>query len=137
MCVSAEHRVELHLQALKRIAVSSENDLRRFLLAECAEAYVKLDDAERSRVAALMKTIPFQEVGPLMITTYERGKMAGKLEGKLEGKMEMLLALLEARFGPLPPDVLQRVATLNPEQLGRLSLDLFKSTSLKDLHLQD
>src|SRR6266478_2994868 len=91
MRVTAERRAELHAEALKRIAHSGENDWRRFLLAECVEAYGKLDEAQRQQLEALLTTQPYQEVRPLMITTYERGK--------IEGQREMALRQLEKRFG--------------------------------------
>ena len=69
------------------------------------------------------------EVRPLMITTYERGKIAGQLE--------MTLWLLETKFGPLPPEVKNRVEALSPEQLRQLILERDKAQSLKELGLQD
>jgi hypothetical protein len=64
-----------------------------------------------------------------MITTYERGR--------IEGRRESALVLLEARFGPLSPEVKQRVAALSPEQLWQLLLDFLRCQSLKELHLED
>jgi hypothetical protein len=72
MRVPPERRAELHAEALKRIARSGENDFRRFLLAECLEAYADLDEAQRQRLQALLTTEQYQHVRPLMITTYER-----------------------------------------------------------------
>jgi hypothetical protein len=129
MRVPVERRAELHAEGLKRIARSGENDYRRFLLAECLEAYGNLDDAQRQRLQTLLATEQYQEARPLMITTYERGK--------IEGRRETALLLLEAKYGPLSPDVKQRVEALSPEQLHQLLLDLMKSQSLKDLHLAD
>jgi hypothetical protein len=133
MRVPAERRAELHAEALKRIARSGENDWRRFLLAECLEAYARMDEAERQRLQALLMTEQYQEARPLMVTTYERGKLAGKLEGL----REMALLQLERKFGPLAPEVKQRVEALSPEQLQQLLLDLLQALSLKELHLQD
>jgi hypothetical protein len=67
MRVPAERRAELHAEALQRIARSGENDYRRFLLAECLEAYASLDEAERQRLQALLATEPYQEARPFMI----------------------------------------------------------------------
>jgi hypothetical protein len=47
------------------------------------------------------------------------------------------LLQLEAKFGILPPEVAQRVMELDPEQLRRLFVELLKSGSLRELHLQD
>src|SRR5215831_4344831 len=77
----ADRRAELHAEGLKRIATSRENDLRRFLLAECLEAYAELDE----RVQALLHTEAYHEVQPLMKTTYERGLEQGIERGLAQG----------------------------------------------------
>jgi hypothetical protein len=129
MRVSPERRAELHAEALLRIARSGENDWRRFLLAECVEAYASLDEAQRQRLQGLLTTEPYQEARPLMITTYERGI--------IEGQRKMALLQLEAKFGPLSPAVKQRVEALSPEQLTQLLLDFARGQALKELHLED
>ncbi len=68
-----DRRVELYAEGLKRIAGSGENDYRQFLLAECLEAYAELDESQKERLGALLDTEAYQEVEPLMKTTYERG----------------------------------------------------------------
>jgi hypothetical protein len=65
----------------------------------------------------------------MMITTYERGKIAGE--------RAMALRLLEAKFGALSPEVKQRVEALSPEQLQQLPRDLLKAQSLKELRLEE
>jgi hypothetical protein len=129
MRLPADRRAELHAEGLKRIARSGENDFRRFLLAECLEAYADLDEAQKERLRALLSTEQYQEVRPVMITTYERGI--------LEGERRATLRQLEARFGPLSPGVRQRVEALSPEELAQLQLDLLKAQSLKELRLED
>src|SRR5262249_20188471 len=129
MRVPTERRAELHAEALKRIARSGENDWRRYLLAECVEAYSDLDEAQRQRLQALLTTEQYQEARPLMITTFERGRIAERLE--------TALLHLEAKFGPLSPEVKQRVEALSPEQLRQLGLDLLKAQSLKELRLEE
>jgi len=52
--VSAERKTEVYLEALQRIARSGENDYRRFLLSECAEAYVKMDENQSQRLKELL-----------------------------------------------------------------------------------
>ena len=129
MRVPAEQRAELYAEALKRIAQSNETDWRRMLLAECVEAYTDLDEVQRQQLQALLTTEQYRQVRPLMITTYERGK--------IEGLREVALLQLEEKFRPLTDEVKQRVAALTVEQLRQLLLDLVKPLSLKDLHLQD
>ncbi len=115
------------MEGLKRIAGSGENDYRQYLLAECLEAYSDLDEGQKARVQALLHTESYQEVGPLMKTTYERGMV--------QGERRSALLLLEARFGPLSPQVQQQVEALSQEALDQLLLDLLKAQTLADIHL--
>lgn len=62
-----------------------------------------------------------------MMTTYERGI--------LQGRREAALLMLEAKFGPLSPEVKQRVEALTAEQLRQLILQRDKADSLKELGL--
>ena len=148
----ADRRAELYVEGLKRIAGSGENDYRRFLLAECLEAYAELDAAAKERVQALLHTEAYREVEPLMKTTYERGIEAGKAEafqeveplmkttyerGIEQGERRAALRQMEKKFGPLPAEVEQRVETLSPEALARLQLDLLDAHTLEELRLDD
>lgn len=90
MRVPAVRRAESYAEGLKRIVRSGENDFRRFLLAEYLEAYADLDDMQKERLQALLNTDQYQEVKPLMMTTYERGI--------LQGERRAALLLLEAKF---------------------------------------
>jgi hypothetical protein len=112
---------------LKRIAGSGENDYRRFLLAECLEAYADLDEAQKERLQALLQTEAYHEVEPLMKTTYERG-----IE---QGKRQLTLQQLDAKFGPLTPEVKRRFEALSPEALARLQIDLLTAQALEELGL--
>jgi len=46
-------------------------------------------------------------------------KEEGRAEGLAEGKGKSLMRLLERRFGPLPQDARERMATANLDQLDR------------------
>jgi hypothetical protein len=88
-----------------------------------------LDEAQRQTLQALLTTEQYQEVRPVMITTYERGI--------LQGERRTALLLLETKFGPLSPEVKQRVEALAPEDLRQLLRNLIKAQSLKELRLED
>ena len=141
MRVPADRRAELYAEGLKRIAGSGENDYRRFLLAECLEAYAELDESQNERLQALLHTEAYREVEPLMKTTYERGIEQGierGIERGIEqGERRSALRLMEAKFGPLTDKVKQRVADLSSNALAQLQLDLLKARSLKELRLDD
>jgi hypothetical protein len=123
----ADRRAELYVEGLKRIAVSGENDYRRFLLAECLEAYAELDEDQKDRVQALLHTEAYREVEPLMKTTYERG-----IE---QGERRSALRQMEAKFGPLPPEVKGQVEALSLDAVIQPQLDLIKAESLEELRL--
>ena len=125
----ADRRAELYAEGLKRIAGSGENDYRRFLLAECLEAYAELDESQKERVQALLHAEAYREVEPLMKTTYERG-----IE---QGERRSALRLMEARFGPLSAEVKRQVEALSPEALARLQIDILKAQALAELRLID
>jgi hypothetical protein len=107
----------------------TDKDYRRFLLAECREAYADLDPAQKQRLQELLATEQYREVKPIMQTTFERG-----LE---QGERRSTLRFLEARFGPLSPEVKQRVEALPLEALAQLQVDVAKAQSLKELHLDE
>ena len=86
----------LYAEGLKRIALSGENDLRRYLLVECLEAYIQLDEAQKEQVQALLHTETYQEVESLMKTTYERGIEDGIERGIERGIDAALSAVLSA-----------------------------------------
>jgi len=129
MRLPADRRAELYAEGLKRIAGSGENDYRRFLLAECLEAYAELDEAQKERLQTLLHAEAYQEVEPLMKTTYERG-----IE---QGERRLTLRLLEAKFGPLSAEIKQQVEALSAEALAQVQLDLLKAQALEELCLDD
>jgi Domain of unknown function (DUF4351) len=57
--------------------------------------------------------------------------------GRLLGKRDVLRKQLEKKFGPLPPDVLQRVEALSVERLDEIALSYTDVSSLKELGLTD
>ena len=144
----AERRAELYAEGLKRIAGSGENDYRRFLLAECFEAYAELDEAQKERVQELLHTEAYREVEPLMKTTYERGKADAYREveplmkttyerGIEQGERLAALRQMEKKFGPLSAEVKRRVEALSPEAVARLQLDLLDAQTVEELRLDD
>ena len=137
MRLPADRRAELYAEGLKRIAGSGENDYRRFPLVECLEAYAELDEVQKERLQALLHTEAYQEIEPLMKTTYERGIEQGIERGIEQGERRSALRLMEAKFGRLTPKVKQQVETLSPEAPTQLPLDLLKAQALEELPLDD
>jgi hypothetical protein len=79
-----------------------------------------------------LSTEQYQEVRPIMTTTYERGLN----QGIIEGERQLALSQLEAKFGPLSPEAKRRVEALPPPELRKTMLEYYKAQSLKELGLE-
>src|SRR5262249_31659795 len=96
----------LRAELLRRLWVEcQENDYRKFLLTECVEAYLGLDEEQERQFQELLHTERYREVMPMMTTTFEKGLQQGREEGLQQGQRQLLRIQLEKRFGPLPPAV--------------------------------
>ncbi|MEW6746741.1 MAG: Rpn family recombination-promoting nuclease/putative transposase [Planctomycetota bacterium] len=62
-----------------------------------------------------------------------RGREEGRVEGRAEGHREILRQLLEARFGPLSPDVEGRINEAPIETLQRWGRSLLTAKTLDDV----
>src|SRR5262245_58525874 len=138
MKIPAARRAWLRAEALRRVFVECpENDYRRLLLAECIEAYLNLDDQQQLEYEQLIRTPPYQEMIPMMTTTFEKGVLQGIQKGELQGQRRAARLLLEQQFGPLNPAVEQRLNEWSAERLDELVLALRNAPSLKALGLED
>lgn len=63
------------------------------------------------------------------VTTFEKGSE--------HGHRMMLQLQLEARFGPLSPEVRERLERLDSERLMALAIALLTAQSLQELGLED
>jgi hypothetical protein len=133
MRVPRERRVELQAEALDRIVRSKDNtDMRRFLLAECLQAYSDLDPAEWDKLQALLVTKKYSEAQAMTLTYYERGQ----IQGERNALLRTAVRLLEEQFGPLSAAVRARLEGLSNVQLDALLPRVLKAQSLKDLGLE-
>jgi hypothetical protein len=132
MRIAEQRRAELRVQALQRVADSRENDYRRFLLAECVQAYWPLDEAQWQEYQRLLLTDRYKGAQAMVKTAYEQGIETGRHQGR----REMLQMQLEARFGPLSPQALERLQALSLEQLRDLALAFVRAQSLQELGLE-
>ena len=138
MRVPKARRAWLRSEALRRVLLEcKENDYRRFLLCECVEAYLGLDEEDQREYARLLTTEPYKEIGPMQMTTFEKGIAQGLQQGRLEGQREAVRLLLENRFGALAPAVRQRLEDWPVERLPELLLAVPQAESLRALGLED
>jgi hypothetical protein len=128
-----EERTQLALESLQRLEICPENAWRRRLLGECICAYSPLTDDQREELADQL----------LAVTTDPESSMTKSLLDTLEergwqkGVRHSLCIVLEAKFGPLNPAVLNRLATWPAEGLDPLLRAAAEAQSLQDLGLEN
>lgn len=145
------------LECLRPIARADLDEARRFLLVNCVETYLELDEAETARFETLLAEESNQEVAAMEMTWaeklehkgLERGRREGIDEGRREGIDEglqqgrregmraLLLDLLEKRFGPLSRETRQAVGAIDsPQELSRLAERVLEARSLDEMGLR-
>jgi hypothetical protein len=127
----------LGAEALKRLTEADVSERRRFLLAECVQAYLPMDAAQRREFDRLIQAEPYAGVKAMNKTVYEQGLEQGIERGETKARREMLRELAADQFGPLSPDTLARIDSLPAERLRALIKAVPRAKSLKDLGLAD
>jgi hypothetical protein len=129
MRIEPERRVWLKAEALRRLVAAPENDVRRFLLCECVQAYLPLDGPQLEEFNHLLVTERYAGVRPMATTWFE--------QGKLQGERRMVRRFLEKKFGPLSSVILARLESLTAEQLDEISEKYLQAHSLDELGLRE
>ena len=123
----------LGAEALRRLTAAEVSERQRFLLAECVQAYLPMDDVQRRVFDRLVEAEPYAGVKAMNKTVYEQGKETGAIETLRDMLREQLIEL----FGPLSLDVFARIESLPAERLRSLVKTVPRAKSLKDLGLAD
>jgi hypothetical protein len=132
MKIPADRVAWLGAEALRRIQAAPLSDQQRFLLGECVQAYLPLDEAQQREFERLVAGEAYQGVQAMNTTWYEKG-----IEKGIEkGRRESLRELLEERFGALSPAVLARLDGLPAEHLPAMKAVLI-ANSLEELGLAE
>ncbi len=131
-------RPRLKAEALQRLAGCGENEYRKFLLAECVQAYLPLDEPREQReFEQLLKTSEYREVQVMATTWFEQGIQEGRQQGRQEERRAILAVLLEERFGPLSASVRQKLENWPADRVGELIRKVLTANSLDELGLDD
>ena len=99
--------VLFEMAMMRRVLDSGLDAARQLLLIDVIQTHSKLSAEERARFERLVSRKEYRTVKEVK-TWSERIRE----EGVLEGKRETLLRLLTAKFGPLSPDAIARVAAV-------------------------
>jgi hypothetical protein len=133
MRIPRERMAWLGAEALRRIQEMPLTEQKRFLLGECVQAYLPLDEEQQREFERLVATESYKGVRAMNVTWFEKGIE----KGIDKGRRELLQELLEERFGPLSAMVIERLRELPAERLTVLGRALVRAQSLRELGLED
>lgn len=119
-----ERKAELKAASLQRVATAPVNAAQRYLLAECIQAYLSLEEPQLRDYEHLLRSEPYQEARTLNQTMIERGRI------------EMLSWMLERKFGALTEAQRDRLNAMTTEQLRTLAEALLTAKTLAELGLE-
>ena len=159
MKLPAEERARIKADGVERIALSNENEKRRYFLAECYDNYFPLSEAERVEYQRIMaERLPQgREHMDALELRERRGELRGEQRGeqrgmqigeqlgeqrglqlgRLQEKRDMIARLTAKRYGPLPNPVLEKLDKLTAVQLDQIAENLLDAKSLDELGLVD
>jgi hypothetical protein len=129
MRVPDDRRPWFKAEALQRIAQNGPDDFRRYLLAECVDAYLPLlDEREQAEFQRLMAQTKYEEAKSMSAPTIFE-------DGMNEGQRSLVLLLLEERFGSISESVRETLREKSGDELRRLARQLLHAQSLSELGL--
>jgi hypothetical protein len=111
------------------VEAAPDNNWRKYLVCECIDAYLPLDEAQQQIFHRLLDTEPYRGITNMM-TSWHR-------QGFEEGQRRVLGMLLEQRFGVLSPEAQQRLRSWPADRLDELILAVWRAQSLQELGLEE
>jgi hypothetical protein len=133
MKIPRERITWLGAEALRRLNESPLTEKQKFLLTECVQAYLPMDDELRREFDQVLAAEPYKGVRAMNKTVHELG-----IEKGIEkGQREVVLRLLRKRFGTIPREVLMRVEAAPSDRLLSLAEAVNDAASFKELGLAD
>jgi hypothetical protein len=139
MKVTPDRVAWLGAEALRRLIAAPLPAHERFLLGECVEAYLELDQKQLAEYQEILQKESYAEVRSMNKTTFEKGLEKGLEEGlekgRLRGQRELTILLLEQYFGPVSIKLREHVESLNVDELKQLHLRIKKAESLAEAGL--
>jgi hypothetical protein len=131
MKIPKDQIAQMGADALRRITESPLSDQKRYLLAECVQAYMENDATIQEQFAKLMLVEKYSGVRAMNKTWFEQGEEKG-IE---KGRRELIREQIEDRFGPLPPRAAERLQQMPLIELIPFGKSVWRAQSLSDLGL--
>ena len=119
-------------EALRKIYAAGESEQRTYLLTECLETYLQLEEQEQEEFEEIVQKEEYGQVIRI-------GKTSRELafeQGIEEGRQNLLIDLLQQKFGKLEPEIKHKIKHSSEEEIRRLSRKILHAESLKDLDLE-
>ena len=139
MKIPPERAAWLGAEALRRLAVAPLSEQERFLLGECVQAYLSLDEQQRQQYEHLLESEPYAEGRTMKQTIYEQaveeGLEQGLEQGRRQERLDLVCALIEERFSPMTGAIRHELEQRSAEELRSLILKVATAESLDDLGL--
>lgn len=88
MKIPTEQRLAVGREAWRRLIQCPENAYRRFLLCDCVDAYLPVDEQQRRDFEHLLLTEPDPEVRAMTKTLFDKYREEAMQEGRQEGLQE-------------------------------------------------
>jgi hypothetical protein len=123
----------LGAEALRRLSTAPLNDQQRFLLGECVQAYLPMDEEQKQEYERLLSQDSYAGVQAMNKTVYEEGIEKGIEKGRQQERVALALALLENRFGRVSISTVEQVEKLSMEDLRQLILRVGTVSTLAEL----
>jgi hypothetical protein len=127
MKIPSDRVAWLGAEALRRLAEAPLSEQQRFLLGECVQAYLPLDEQQLQQFENLLQSESYAGVRAMNQTMYEKGRQ--------EGQRQLICGLIEDRFGPISEATRKSLERLSLEHLRRLGLQIGTAASVAELDL--
>jgi len=130
--------------AMADVVIQMDRDeYRRYLLFDCIETYMVLNDEQQAEYERLLQTEQFQGAARMATTSLEKGLeqgleqglQQGLQQGAAQGRREMIQFLIEDRFGALSGAAKSRLDGMDDEELREVARKLFSAKSFDELGL--
>lgn len=136
-------RAELKLDCLRRIATSEMSGLRKEMLVNWVETYVKLRGEDAAELRRLLAQEENEEIKAMGLTWLEEAEAKGVKKGvkiatqkNADRMRQAVLRMIEQRFGPVPPPVQKKLAKVRSiEPLAELVEKVLVVDSFQELGL--
>ena len=123
----------LEFRLAQRIAAGALDEARTFLLLNIVETYLDLNEAEQATYESLLVTKGGAEVAMLELTWADRKVLEGREQGQVEGQRAVLRRVALARFGTVPEQLEQHIASAQGKAVESLLDRLLQARDVDEL----